>query len=122
MTQIITRPAIGVQAKFFRGLGDPSRLAILTALREGESTVGEVATAARLSVSNTSRHLACLRDCGLVEARQEWRRVYYRLAPDVGEVLAVNETFIARVAALIEACTRPEMGKALNCGTEAHDD
>jgi DNA-binding transcriptional ArsR family regulator len=71
-----------------------------------------VALAAELSPSNTSRHLACLKECGLVEARQEWRRVYYHLADGVAELLGINDRFIDRVAEQVAACKRPEMEDA----------
>jgi len=100
-----------VRARFFNGLADPSRLAILDALRRGEHTAGEVAADAGLTPSNASKHLACLRDCGLLEARQEWRHVYYRLADGVADLLALNDRFIERVADRVAACDRPEMGQ-----------
>lgn len=109
MWQLMSGPDIQVRARFFRGLADPARVAILDALREGERTVGAVADGAGLTVSNASRHLTCLRECGLVEARQEWRHVYYRLAKDVDDLLEVSEAFIQRVAARVAACNRPEM-------------
>jgi ArsR family transcriptional regulator, cadmium/lead-responsive transcriptional repressor len=109
MTQAATSVATAVRARFFHGLADPSRLAILDALRGAERTSGEVAAAAGLTLSNASRHLACLRDCGLVEARQEWRHVYYRLAEGIGDLLNANDAFIARVAERVAACERPEM-------------
>jgi DNA-binding transcriptional ArsR family regulator len=109
MDQVTSALGVPVRARFFRGLADPSRLAILDALRGGERTVGEVAAAAGLSVSNASRHLACLKECGLLEARQEWRRVHYRLADGVTELLAASDAFIERVADRIAACERPEM-------------
>lgn len=98
-----------LRARFFHGLADPSRLAILDTLRAGERTAGEVALAAGLSPSNASRHLACLRDCGLVESRTEWRSVHYRLADGVDTLLVTTEAFIAGVAERITACIRPEM-------------
>jgi ArsR family transcriptional regulator, cadmium/lead-responsive transcriptional repressor len=100
----------GLRARFFHGLADPSRLAILDTLRGGERTSGDVAAAAGLTVSNASRHLACLRDCGLVEARQEWRHVHYRLAEGVNDLLAASDAFIERAAERVPACARPEMG------------
>lgn len=106
MAQIVTLDTL-IRARFFHGLADRSRLALLAVLREGERTAGEAATAAGLSPSNASRHLACLRDCGLVEARQDWRQVYYRLADGVAELLDANDEFIGRVADRIAACTRP---------------
>jgi DNA-binding transcriptional ArsR family regulator len=112
MTEMMARADTAVRARFFRGLSDPSRLAILDALRTGELTVGEVAARATLSLSSASRHLACLKDCGLVEARQDWRHVYYCLAAGVADLLAINAAFIDRVAERIAACRQPEMGDA----------
>lgn len=109
MIQMMTTASLRVRARFFHGLADPSRLAILEALRGGELTAGEVAAMSELSASNASRHLACLKDCGLIEARQEWRHVYYRLAEGVRELLAANDQFIERVAERVSACERPEM-------------
>lgn len=105
-----TRLDQAVRARFYRGLADPSRLAILDCLADGERTAGDAAAAAGLSPSNASRHLACLRDCGLVEARQDWRFVYYRLSDGVAELLEADTPFISRVADLIAGCESPEMG------------
>jgi DNA-binding transcriptional ArsR family regulator len=110
LIQVTHRLAPALRARFFRGLAEPARVAILDALQGGERTAGEVAAAAGLTISNASRHLACLKDCGLVEARQEWRHVYYRLAEGVEQVLAANDDFIQRVADRVAACDRPEMG------------
>lgn len=109
MVKLTTWLDAPVRARFFHGLAEPSRLAILDALLAGEQSVSDVARAAGLTLSTASRHLACLRDCGLVEARQDWRHVYYRLADDVAELLRANEAFIERVADRVAACERPEM-------------
>ena len=114
MTQLIPRVDVSLRARFFHGLADPSRLAILDALRDGEHTAGEVARIAGLSPSNASRHLSCLRDCGLVEGRQDWRHVHYRLAEGVLDLLDANEGFLERVAERVAACTRPEMDTVVN--------
>ena len=100
---------LGVLTKFYRGLADPSRLAILTRLQEGEQTSGEVASCTGLSPSNASRHLACLRECGLVESRQEWRTVYYRLAHGVGSLLEQNAAVAGELAERIATCAHPAM-------------
>jgi DNA-binding transcriptional ArsR family regulator len=100
---------VAIRARFFDGLADPARLALLDALRDGEMTAGEAALAASLSASNASKHLACLRDCGLVESRQEWRHVYYALAAGVDQLLEVHNLFIEQVADRVAACQRPEM-------------
>jgi DNA-binding transcriptional ArsR family regulator len=109
MAQVIVALPRQTRARFFSGLADPARLALLDVLRQGELTAGDASVAAGLSPSNTSKHLACLRDCGLVESRQEWRRVYYRLAAGVTQMLEANDAFIAGVADRIDACERPEM-------------
>jgi ArsR family transcriptional regulator, cadmium/lead-responsive transcriptional repressor len=103
----MTRVDTLLRARFFHGLADLSRLALLDVLRDGERTAGEAAAAAGLSPSNASRHLACLRDCSLVESRQDWRQVYYRLADGVADLLEGNDRFIERVADRIAACDRP---------------
>jgi len=67
-------------AKYFRGLGDPTRLLILELLEERERTVGEIVEKLAEPQPKVSNHLACLRWCGFVEARQSGRFVFYRLA------------------------------------------
>ena len=109
MAQTMASVRLPVRARFFDGLADPARLALLEALRRGERTAGEIAAAVVLSPSNASKHLACLRACGLVESRQDWRHVYYCLATGVSELLDANDLFIERVADRIAACQRPEM-------------
>ena len=73
---------LNLKAKLFRGFADPSRLAILEALRSTPLNVGEIVEATGLSQSNISNHLGCLRDCGLVVSEQRGRFTYYRLADD----------------------------------------
>ena len=108
--------ALNLKAKLFRGLADPSRLAIVEALRDGPKTVGELVLAIGLSQPNTSSHLACLKDCGLVTSRPEGRRVRYTLADARMEgVLRMVEDVLADVAAQVYACTRYQ-------GQEKNDD
>ena len=93
----------------FRGLADPSRLAILEALRDGERTVSDIVTATALSQPNVSAHLACLKDCGLVASRQDGRYVWYGLADDeIEAVLRGAEAILGRVAERVYTCTRYE--------------
>ena len=101
--------SLTLKAKLFRGLADTSRLALLEALRRGEKTVSELVVATGLSQPNASRHLTCLKECGLVASRQEGRFVYYALAdPRVEDVLRDAEGILADVAARVYACTRYE--------------
>jgi DNA-binding transcriptional ArsR family regulator len=99
--------AIDLQAKLFRGFGDPSRLSILVALRRGPLTVTEILQKTRLSQSNASNHLSCLRDCGLVTGEQKGRYVTYHLSDDrVGELLELAESLLSDVARGVYECTR----------------
>ena len=101
------RTGLALKAKLFRGFGDPSRLSILDALRQGPRTVGEIIDATGLSQSNVSNHLGCLRDCGLVVAEQEGRFVTYHLSDDrVGDLIATPESLLADVARGLYECTR----------------
>lgn len=104
---VIQDLSLTLKAKLFRGLADPSRLAILEALRAGERAVSEVVEETGLSQPNASGHLACLKDCGLVASRQAGRFIYYRLAdPRIEEVLRVVEGILSQVAEQVYACTR----------------
>lgn len=100
-----TDSTLALRAKFFRGLADTSRLALLEALRGGERTVGALVAETGLTQSNVSGHLACLKDCGLVESRQEWRHVYYRLADArVEDLLRAADRILAATAQRVYAC------------------
>jgi len=95
------------KAQLFRGFGDPSRLNILETSPNGRLTVGEIVQATGLSQSNTSNHLACLRDCGLVVAEQQGRFVTYQLSDErVSELLSLAEELLADVAHGVYKCTR----------------
>lgn len=69
-----------VLARFGHALSDPTRSRILLALREGPGYPAELAETLRVSRTNLSNHLACLRGCGLVVAVPQGRRTRYELA------------------------------------------
>lgn len=105
--------AIQLQAKLFRGLADPSRLAILQALRTGSRTVSQIVTLTGLRQPNVSNHLACLRDCGLVSATPRGRFVFYALSDRrVDHLLHVADELLAEVAKGVYACSRYRHGEA----------
>jgi len=96
-----------IKARLFRGLSDPSRLGILETLRNGSQTVTEIVAATGLSQSNTSNHLSCLADCGLVSRLQKGRNVIYQLSdPRVDALLALAEQLLSDAARGIYECTR----------------
>ncbi|MFI6171271.1 ArsR/SmtB family transcription factor [Nocardia sp. NPDC051052] len=63
----------------FQVLGEPSRLAILEVLREGERPVGELVGRLGISQPAVSKHLRVLKEAGLVEVRVDAQRRLYRI-------------------------------------------
>lgn len=99
--------ATDLRAKLFRGLADPSRLAILEALRPGPVSVSGIVDATGLTQSNTSNHLRCLHDCGLVTREQVGRFVYYGLSdPRVAGLLHLADDLLREVATGVGECPR----------------
>ena len=96
-----------LKAKLFRGFSDPSRLNILEALRDGPKTVGEIVEFTGLSQSNTSNHLGCLYDCGLVSRQQNGRFVRYQLSDErVADLLRLADELLVDVARGVYECVR----------------
>jgi DNA-binding transcriptional ArsR family regulator len=77
---VIDADLIPQVAARFKALADEGRLALLSALQRGERSVGELADLTGRPQPNVSQHLASLTHAGLVEARREGTRVYYRIA------------------------------------------
>ena len=62
----------------FRTLADPTRRGIFEQLcREGEKTVGALTARAKVSQPAVSKHLAALKQAGLVRDRHEGRQTHY---------------------------------------------
>ncbi len=93
-------------AKFFRALGDPTRLRILQAVADGEKSVGELVQITRAPQGRVSTHLACLRWCGYVTARREGRKVFYRVTdPRVRGLVRLASDLVAENRDRIRTCT-----------------
>ncbi|MGQ0775136.1 MAG: ArsR/SmtB family transcription factor [Pseudonocardiales bacterium] len=69
-------------AESFRLLADPTRIKILWALLQGESSVACLAELVRAAPTAVSQHLAKLRLAGLVRGRREGTFVFYSAADD----------------------------------------
>jgi DNA-binding transcriptional ArsR family regulator len=74
------REILAPAAALFHSLSDPTRLAILQHLSESEQRVRDLTEGLGLAQSTVSAHLACLRDCGLVQSRPQGRASVYSLA------------------------------------------
>lgn len=107
MSATRARSPLALTAKLFRGLGDPSRLRVLAALRDGPLSAGEVVTRTGLSQPNASMHLKCLGECGLVTWERDGRFMHYQIADKrVVKLLDQSEELLLQIGPLIKACPR----------------
>ena len=96
-----------LSAKFFRGLGDPTRLKILELLLEGEKSVTDLVQCLRIQQGRVSNHLACLKWCGYVTTASKGRYTVYRIADQrVKRILQLSRQMVAKNAEHLWACTR----------------
>ena len=71
-----------IYSKYFKAFGEPTRLRILSFLTTKPLTVNDIAEKVGLSQSTVSRHLAVLRDAGILTDRRDGQQVYYSLNKD----------------------------------------
>jgi DNA-binding transcriptional ArsR family regulator len=89
----------------FRSLGDATRLAIVHELACGDQRIVDLTGRLGLAQSTVSAHVACLRDCGLVEGRPAGRQMIYRLArPELLTVLGAAEQLLAATGSAVALC------------------
>lgn len=69
-------------ARALRAMAHPLRLKILCVLGSSEVGVQEIVNAVGTSQSNVSQHLAILRDKGVLRARKDANRVFYRVGDE----------------------------------------
>ena len=94
-------------ARFFRVLGDPTRLKILELLSERECTVGELVSAVAQPQPRVSTHLACLRHCGFVTTERRGKEIVYRLAlGGLDEIVDRASDAMSPIADQLTTCTR----------------
>lgn len=93
-------------ACLFNGFSDPSRLAILRHLALGEHRVVDLTAHLDLAQSTVSKHLACLKDCGLVSSRPEGRASVFSLTHSYAlmELLAAAERLLALTGDAVTLC------------------
>ena len=98
-------PDVTSAVALFRSLGDPARLAIVSRLAQGEARVVDLTRLLGLAQSTVSKHLACLRDCRLVEFRIEGRQSYYCLTrPELVDLLRSAELLLAETGDAVALC------------------
>lgn len=92
-------------ARYFRVLGDPTRLRIIDALVDQERTVSDLVEILQVPQSRVSNHLACLRWCRLVTSKRLGRRVLY----------SVVDQRISRVLKLAASHAEPNCDHLRSC-------
>ena len=98
-----------IDPAFFRALGDPNRVALVARLGRNArpTTVTEAADCCSVDLSVVSRHLAVLRQAGVVHAAKQGREVRYTVSPDLAASLRA-------LADALDACCPPEDGTAVS--------
>ena len=91
-------------AAYFQALSEPTRLHILSLLRDGERNVGELAQLCGYTSANISRHLAILGTRGLVARDTRGTSVYYRIADE--SVYALCDLVCGSIARQFEQTAR----------------
>jgi len=77
---LITRDEdIDRASRSLKAMSHPLRLKILCTLGENEISVQDIVEHVGTSQSNISQHLAILRDKGILSARKDANRVYYKV-------------------------------------------
>jgi DNA-binding transcriptional ArsR family regulator len=105
ITPEVQAAGLAAAVSLFRGLADPTRLAIVQRLAGGEARVVDLTRQLGLAQSTVSGHLACLRDCGLVTARPEGRQMFYGLAqPELASLLSAAERLLAASGRQVALC------------------
>lgn len=94
------------QARVFKALCDPKRLAILAQLRGGEKCACQLLEPMDLTQPGLSYHMKILCDSGLVTGRQEGKWTHYRLSPSGRD----------RALELLRQLTTPDAEREDPCG------
>lgn len=78
----MTPEVLALVAERLKALGDPTRLQLLNALRDGEKTVTELTRETGLGQANVSKHLQYLYALRFVDRRKDGINVYYWIADE----------------------------------------
>lgn len=96
-------------ALFHAALSDPTRLRLLSLMRDREICVCYLQEVLQTNQPKISRHLAYLKRAGLVEARRDGKWSHYRLKKlngDLGKILSQTLTGLGREAQIIKDARR----------------
>ncbi len=75
----MNKDIIEAKASVFKALGHPSRLAMVEKLANGECCVCDLVELVGADFSTVSKHLAVLKDVGIVDFERNGQKMMYRL-------------------------------------------
>lgn len=78
----LPEPLVEIIAQRFRVIGEPMRIRLLDAMRDGEMTVGQLVETLGASQQNVSRHLGVLHQSGIVGRRKDGNFVRYGIVDE----------------------------------------
>ena len=121
--------AYKTQARLFKILVHPTRLAILDVLRDGEQCVCHLEAVLGLRQAHISQHLMVLRDIGVVSDRRDGWNIFYRVSkPEIYSLLDAMSLYAgqpndaqarrAQIQAKKAACPCPKCNptsRPINC-------
>ncbi|MGH3480563.1 MAG: ArsR/SmtB family transcription factor [Nocardioidaceae bacterium] len=103
--EVAGRAQLAPGAVLFHSLADPVRLAIVQRLSLGDARVVDLTRELGLAQSTVSKHLACLRDCRLIDYRPEGRQSYYFVArPELLDLLRSADALLAATGEAVALC------------------
>lgn len=116
-----TAAALQPAACLFHGFSDPSRLAILQHLALGEHRVVDLTEHLGLAQSTVSKHLACLKDCGLVTSHPRGRASMFSLShPEaLKSLFAAAEQLLDLTGDAVARCANHGSNATRSKGTRA---
>jgi len=104
----MTPEMLELVAARFKALAEPTRLRILSVLREGERTVTDLVDETGLGQANVSKHLQILHDLRYVERRREGLYTVYSLADE--DVFALCDIVCGRIEREAKKASRVVIG------------
>jgi DNA-binding transcriptional ArsR family regulator len=103
------------QAKLFKALMHPVRLAILDILRSGEECVCHMEAALGYRQAYISQHLMLLREAGLIQDRRDGWNIFYRVTkPEVFSLIDASAEMVGEAASTAGDNPLPRK-KVVNC-------
>jgi DNA-binding transcriptional ArsR family regulator len=82
-SQPVPHEVVQQVAEYFSVLGEPMRLRILNALRDGEKCVQDLVDATNTSQANVSKHLKVMVQAGILNRRSEGTQAYYSVQDEL---------------------------------------